>query len=71
MPLGQNRRAGGPRNTPKIRLRSSHTSRVRLGVSHRGAGTSWRAPAKEGDVLHERDLLPAGAAADTLRIRRG
>lgn len=70
MPFGPSRRAGGSRNTPKIRLRSSHTSRVRLGVSHRGAGTAWRAPAKESDVLHERDLLPTGASADTLKLRR-
>ncbi|HUS64319.1 MAG TPA: hypothetical protein VMZ28_07235 [Kofleriaceae bacterium] len=43
---------------------------MRLGVSHRGAGTAWRAPAKESDVLHERDLLPTGASADTLKLRR-
>ena len=29
------------------------------------------APAKESDVLHERDLLPTGASGDTQRLRRG
>ena len=70
MPFAPSRRAAGSRNTPKIRLRSSHAGSVRLRVSHRGSETSWRAPAKETDVLHERDLLPANPA-DTQRLRRG
>ena len=65
------RRSGGSRNAPKIRLRSSHAGSVRLRVSHRGSETSWRAPAKETDVLHERDLYPTGPEADTARLRKG
>jgi len=71
MPFAPSRRAGGSRNAPKIRLRSSHATRVRLGISHRGAERTWRAPAKETDVLHEHDLLPTGAGGDTQRLRKG
>ena len=64
MPLAPSRRAGGSRNAPRIRLRSSHASKIRFRVSHRGAETSWKAPAKDGEVLHERDLYPVGPAGD-------
>jgi hypothetical protein len=37
-------------------LRSSHSSRIRLRVSHRGS--EWHPPGKDDDALYERDLLP-------------
>ena len=68
MPFARSKRPAG-RGNLKIRLRSSHATRVRLPVSHRGAETSWRAPEKEADVLHERDLLPADPG-NTQRLRK-
>jgi len=52
---------GGPggRSASKLRLRSSHSSRVRLRVSHRSS--DWRPPGKEADAIYERDLQPRGA----------
>ena len=70
MSFAPSKRSGGPGKGAKISLRSSHTSWVRLGISHRGAERTWRAPAKETDVLHEHDLYPAGPAGDTQRLRK-
>jgi hypothetical protein len=39
-----------------MRMRSSHSSRIRLRVSHRGG--AWNPPGKDDDALYERDLLP-------------
>ena len=71
MPFAPGRKAGGSRKkVPAFRLRASG-SRVRLRVSHRSNEGTWRAPDKEGGVLHERDLMPVGQAGDSQRIRRG
>jgi len=51
------------RNAPRLRLRSSHSARIRLQVSHRGSGT-WKPPGKEDDAIYERDLEPSGGARD-------
>lgn len=56
MPFTPSRGASGGRVTSKIRLRSSHSSRIRLRVSHRAG--EWRPAGKDDDALYERDLLP-------------
>jgi hypothetical protein len=56
MALTPSRRASGSRGAPRIRLRSSHSSRIRLQVSHRGG--EWQPRRKDDDALYERDLLP-------------
>jgi hypothetical protein len=45
------------RNAPRLRLRSSHSARIRIQVSHRGSG-SWKPPGKEDDAIYESDLVP-------------
>jgi hypothetical protein len=56
MPFTRSRSASGGQASPKLRLRSSHSSRIRLRVSHRGG--TWQPPGKDDDAVYERDLLP-------------
>jgi hypothetical protein len=52
-----------------LRLRSSHSGRIRLSISHR-TGT-WSAPAKDADRVYPTDLeSPLGHARPRTRRQR-